>query len=72
MPTLNLDNAGQNHEVLPGFRFTLMVEGFQEVPLKSVRPFSKENEFEITFAEFKSFSRAGRRANDFIFKGISH
>ena len=46
MPTLNLDNAGQNHEVLPGFRFTLMVEGFQEVPLKSVRPFSKENEFE--------------------------
>ena len=33
-------------DVLPSFRFILRVEGYFDVPLKSIRPFSKENEYE--------------------------
>ena len=34
------------YEVLPNFRFVLRVEAAFDVPLKSIRPFTKENEFE--------------------------
>lgn len=33
-------------DILPNFRFILRVEGYFDVPLKSIRPFSKENEYE--------------------------
>ncbi|MCR5097930.1 MAG: hypothetical protein K6B14_03175 [Lachnospiraceae bacterium] len=33
-------------ELLPSFRFILRVEGYFDVALKSIRPFTKENEFE--------------------------
>ncbi len=38
---INADN-----QVIPAYRFLLRVEGYQDVPLKSIRPFSKENEYE--------------------------
>lgn len=44
---LETDYSSSRHEVLPSFRFTLMVEGGVEIPLKSIRPFQKENEFEV-------------------------
>ncbi len=33
-------------QIVPAYRFLLRVEGFQDVPLRSIRPFSKENEYE--------------------------
>ncbi len=34
------------YEVLPNFRFILRIEGVFNLPLKSIRPFTKENEYE--------------------------
>lgn len=34
------------HNVVPAYRFLLRVEGVQDVPLKAIRPFVKENEYE--------------------------
>ena len=32
--------------VIPGFRFMLIVNGYDEIPLKSIRPFSRELEYD--------------------------
>ncbi|MBO6214638.1 MAG: hypothetical protein J6N76_03770, partial [Lachnospiraceae bacterium] len=44
--TFDKEKEKSKHEILPAFRFTMVVEGGEEIALKSVRPFSKENEFE--------------------------
>ena len=40
------DSVNSDEDIVPGYRFLLRVEGFQDVPLKSIRPFSQEKEYE--------------------------
>ena len=34
------------HDIIPSFNFYLLVNGVDEIPLKSVQPFSRDNEYE--------------------------
>ena len=37
---------GSEHHIMPSFNFMLLVDGGIEIPLKSVQPFARENEYE--------------------------